>query len=362
MQSQADGTLAMLGMNDQLSGVLQAGSGRVKKMQENTQQMEDQYRALLQNIVSSGSMQNPETGKPWLPSQDFLTVVEQQFTALKDELKNEKSQNEGILAQAHQNVVDCNTARKTAFDAAGTGVVALQGAMQTARGTHSTCRNGEDSDIADMEDKCAQFDALASKCDENQDWYAQYNDASIVADASNTLQTVVAKATACKGSVDTVTATAAQCDADQTAFKKSFCDYEKHLSAVCHTHNECYKLQTSNLATSRASVEALEKEQKTIWRMVGKVECYLSKLVAAGVNSMPTQADITSCSSKTIGDDELTITYKDPVPEDKCMDNAALNGDLASPTNRPGQQGWYDHEMAGLTAHNKLNDNVACAR
>merc|ERR1719271_656088 len=313
---------------------LHAGSGRVQKMQENTKQMEDQYRALLQNIVSSGSMQNPETGKPWLPSQDFLTVVEQQFTALKDELKNEKSQNEGILAQAHQNVVDCNTARKTAFDAAGTGVVALQGAMQTARGTHSQCRKDEDVDIADMEDKCKQFDDLASKCDENQDWYAQYNEASIDAPAANTLQTVVAKATACKGSVDTVTATAAQCDADQT----------------------------SNLATSRASVEALEKEQKTIWRMVGKVECYLSKLVAAGVNSMPTQADITSCSSKTIGDDELTITYKDPVPEDKCMDNAALNGDLASPTNRPGQQGWYDHEMAGLTAHNKLNDNVACAR
>jgi len=362
MQSQADGTLAMLGMNDQLSGVLQAGSGRVKKMQENTQQMEDQYKALLQNIISSGSMQNPETGKPWLPSQEFLRVVEQQFTALKDELKNEKAQNENILAQAHQNVVDCNTNRQTAFEASGSGVLALQGAMQKDRGTHSSCRTGEDTDIADMEDKCKQFDDLASKCDENQDWYAQYNDASIVADASNTLQTVVAKATACKGGVDTVTATAAQCDADQTAFKKSFCDYEKHLSATCATHKSCYKLQTENLATSRASVEALEVEQKTIWRMVGKVECYLEKLENAGINSMPKQSDITACAGLTPDDSALTITYKDPVPEDNCMENAALRGDLASPKNRPGEKSWFDKEMAGLTAHNKLNDNVACAR
>lgn len=352
----------MLGANDQFASVLQAGSGRVQKMQENTKQMEDQYRALLQNIVSSGSMQNPETGKPWLPSQNFLDVVEAQFKALKDELKNEKEQNEGILAQAHQNVVDCNTARKTSFDAPGTGVLALQGVMKTDRGTHSTCRGVEDDNIADMEDKCKQFDDLASKCDENQDWYAQYNDASIVADASNTLQTVVAKATACKGSVDTVTDKAAECDADQTAFKKSFCDYEKHLSAVCATHNSCYTLQTANLATSRASVEALEKEQKTIWRMVGKVECYLGKLMKAGVNSMPKQSDIEECASTAIADDALTITYKDPVAEDACMDNAALNNDLASSSYRPGVQAWYDHEMTGLTAHNKLNDNVACAR
>jgi len=375
-QAQADGTLVMLGANDQFANALQAGSGRVRKMQENTKQMEDQYRALLQNIVSSGSMANPETGKPWLPSQDFLTVVKDQFTALKTELLSEKSQNEGILEQAHNNVVQCNTARKSAFDATdvgvkwpSAGVLALQSTMQGARTTHSTCRNGEDVDITDMEGKCAAFDDLASKCDENQDWYAQYNDANIAATAANTLQTVVAKATACKGAVDTVTTTAAQCDTDQTAFKQSFCAYEHRLDSVCVTHHSCYELQTRNLDTTNSSVAALEIEQKTIWRMVGKVECYLTALVNAGATSMPTQATITSCSGTPIADSDLTITYNAVAAEDECMKNNALREDYAGlhakvqgSNYRPGDELWYHTEMAGLTTHNKLNDNVACGR
>jgi len=361
MQSQADGTLAMLGMNDQLSGVLHAGSGRVQKMQENTQQMEDQYRGLLQNIISSGSMSNPETGKPWLPSVEFLDIVQAQFTALKDELKTEKGQNEEILRQAHQNVVDCNGNRLIAFDAATTGVLALQGLMQGARKTHASCRIGEDGDITDMEAKCKAFDDLSSKCDENQDWYAQYNDKTISTGADNTLGQVVTRATDCKRSVDTVTATAAQCDGDQTAFKTSFCAYQHKLSDVCRTHAACYTDQTRNLDTTNTSVVALEQEQKTIWRMVGKVECYLTALVGAGA-SMPTQATITTCSGTPIDDDALTIVYRKAVAEDACMDNGALHDDLASPTNRPGFQPWFDYEMERLKTHGKLNENVPCAR
>jgi hypothetical protein len=322
--------------------------------------MEDQYKALLQNIVSSGSMNDPATGKPWLPSQNFFDVVEKQFQSLKDELTAEKTANEGILSDAHTAVVACNTARNTRFTEAN-GIVALQGTMQTARGTHSTCRHDEDGKIDDMESKCAAFDNLASKCDENQDWYAQYNDGSVVAEAANTLQEVVSKATACKGAVDVTTTTANQCDGDQTAFKGAFCTYEKELSKECEKHHACYVLQTNNLEASTKSVKALEIEQKTIWRMVGKVDCYLRVLMGAGVNSMPTQADIATCSAKVIDDTELDITYTAPQPEDKCMDNAALNGDLASPTNRPGAGSWFTTEMAGLTAHNKLNDDAPCA-
>jgi len=295
-----------------------------------------------------------------LPSQNFFDVVKKQFDSLKDELLSEKSANEGILADAHAAVVACNTARNTRFTEGG-GVLALQGSMQSARGTHKTCRTDEDGKIDDMEAKCAAFDALASKCDENQDWYAQYNDGGIEAPASNTLQEVVTKATACKGSVDSTTAVANQCDADQTTFKTAFCTYERELSKACATHASCYTLQTGNLAASRKSVEALEVEQKTIWRMVGKVECYLTALMGATVDNMPTQAAITTCSQKVIDDSALTITYKDPAPEDKCMDNDSLGGDLGSPTNRPGAGSWFATEMNGLTAHNKLNDDAACA-
>jgi len=303
-------------------------------------------------------MNDPATGKPWLPSANFFSVVQEQFNSLKTELEAEKTQNEQILSDAHDAVVKCNTDRGTSFTDA---VVPKQGTMQSARGAHSSCRTQEDADIGDMEAKCAAFDALASKCDDNQDWYAQYNDANINADASNTLQDVVSKATACKGAVDKTTEQAGTCDTAQATFKSAFCAYEKELSQVCTAHRSCYTLQTNNLAASTTSVKALEVEQKTIWRMIGKVECYLTALNAATADNMPTQAAITTCSTTAIDDSKLTITYTDPAAEDKCMDNAALNGDLASPTNRPGAGTWYATEMAGLTEHNKLNADSACA-
>lgn len=341
--------------------VLHSGSGgRVQKMQQNTQAMEDQYKGLLQNIVNSGSMNDPATGKPWLPSADFFSIVAQQFTTLKNELEAEKTANEGILQDAHDAITKCNTDRANSFSKGG-GVVDLKGTMQTDRGEHSSCRGDEDNKIDDMESKCAAFDELAAKCDDNQDWYAQYNDASVnVPGSENTLQEVVSKATACKGSVDVVTDVASTCDGKQDDFKAAYCAYEKDLSKVCKDHAACYKTQKANYEGSEKSVKALEIEQKTIWRMVGKVQCYLDALMNAKENSMPTQAEITHCSSTPIDDSALTIVYTTVAAEDACMEHPDLGGEHASANNRPGKDGWYDTEMTGLTKHNKLNENSAC--
>lgn len=365
-QSSSDGVLALESANDHMMEALHAGSGRVQKMQQNTHAMEDQYRALLQNIVSSGSMNNPETGKPWLPSQNFFDVVKKQFQALKDELIGEKGANQQILDDAHAAVVACNTVRKETFEAGSPhGVLFLLKAMQDARTTHSSCRGTEDNDIADMESKCADFDNHQTKCEENQDWYAQYDDSDIYAPdtAQNTLAEVVGDAMKCKLAVDTTGATAAQCDTDQTSFKTAFCTYENHLSKTCKTHADCYTLQTTNLDASEKSVKALEIEQKTIWRMIGKVSCYVTKLQAAGPSTMPTQADITECSEAPIVDTELNIDYKTPQEEDNCMQNTALGGDYGSPSYRPGVGTWYNKEMVekGLDDHAKLNADSTCA-
>lgn len=124
-------------------------------------------------------------------------------------------------------------------------------------------------------------------------------------------------------------------------------------------------MQKGNHATSKASVEGLEKEQKIIWKMIGKVDCYLQALIKS-TETMPTQAAITACQAIDPDTDALNITYTDPDEEDKCMDNAALGTDLASATYRPGvgsgSTSWYYKEMEvnGLTAHDKLNSDVAC--
>jgi len=366
MQSQAssEGSLALESANDHMLEALHSGSSRVQKMQQSTQAMEQQYKALLENIVRSQSMNDPKTGDPWLPSEEFFEVVGKQFTALKDELKQEKVDNEKILADAHTMVSNCNTKRRSDFSNATHGVLAVQGKMQGARDTHKDCRNSEDSAIVDMEGKCKAFDDLGSKCDANQDWYAQYNDASIAVNADNSLKAVVDAAVLCKSSLDTVTTTAADCDEKQRLFKNAFCKYETDLSRTCTSHGTCYTDGVNNLQASTASVQALEKEQKTIWRMVGKVDCYLTALLAAKPGQMPTQATIDSCTGASIDDSVLTITYTDPEERDACMTHPDLNGDLANADYRPGKGNWYTTETqvksGDLTKHDKLNADSHC--
>lgn len=369
MQSQAssEGALALESANEHMMVALHSGSSRVQKMQQSTKAMEDQYRSLLENIVKSQSMTDPATGTPWLPSTEFFNTVGQQFTALKDELKQEKADNEKILQEAHDEVKSCNTKRRDAFSNATHGVLEMQSKMQGARDTHKDCRNSEDAAITDMEGKCKAFDDLGSKCDANQDWYAQYNDASIAVSSDtiqNSLKAVVDNAVLCKSGVDTATETANDCDNKQKLFKNAFCKYEGDLSRTCNTHGVCYTNEVANLGTTTSSVQALEKEQKTIWRMVGKVECYLHALLAAGPGTMPTQDTINGCVSEQPDDSALTIVYTEAEARDPCMEHPDLNGDLANDNYRPGKGNWYTTETqvksGDLTKHDKLNADSHC--
>lgn len=338
-----------------------AGLSRVDKMKESTKAMEEQYKGLLENIVKSGSMQDPNTGTPWLPSAQFFTVVQTQFDALKEELKSEKRTNEGLLRDAKAAVVKCNTERKTDFDKTG-GVLELLGTMQGLRADHKTCRSEEDTKIVDMTAKCKAFDDIEAKCDEDQDWYAKYDGD----EGDDPLKEIVTKATDCKLAVDDTTAKAAECDTAQGDFEASYCTYAKSLKSVCDTHSSCYTTGESNHNKLKKSVDALEKEQKAIWRMVGKVECYLKVLLDATVTAMPTQDDINTCSSTPIDDSPLSIddALDTIAPKDACMNNGALGNDpndLATASFRPGFESWYNAEYTGsLLDHDKLNEDSSC--
>lgn len=322
--------------------------------------MEEQYKGLLQNIVSSGSLQDPKTGTPWLPSESILKVVDEQFKSIITELEGEHDDNQKILDDAHAAVVKCNTDKTTAFDTPETGVLAKQAASASARGTHKACRQQEDKDILDMETKCGVFEDLTQKCTENQDWYVQYQDDKVAVEADNSLDQVVKAAVSCKAAIGTVNSRSATCDADQTNFVKAFCAYEKLLTNTCAAHDSCYNKQYGFLNTSTDSVKALEVEQKTIFRMVKKVDCYIGKLLKAEVNMMPKQSDIQTCIDLVPDDSSLDIKYETVADKLLCMNNAKLGTDLASSSYKPGKTTWYNTEMAGLTDHNKLNDNVQC--
>lgn len=346
--------------SDHILDALHTGSGRVKKMQENTQAMESQYKALLQNIVDSGSMNDPATGTPWLPSQNFFDTVNKQFTTLLDELSSERDENNKLLVTAHDTLKNCNSKMEDDI----TRIVNNElSTVRSSRATHSDCRGGEDTNIADMETQCAKFDDLAQKCSNEQDWYAAYGDSSVSATAGNSLGEVIDQAEVCKNAVSTTEATANDCDTKQSTFKSNYCHYETRLTQDCDDHKQCYDRELLSLQGTIKSVEDLEKEQKTIYKMVKKVQCYIDRLAAASLTSMPTQADITTCSQLAPSADSLSITYPDIEPESVCQLNGKLGDDPRDHANanyKPGKSGWYDAEMVGLTAHDKLNSNCEC--
>lgn len=341
------------------------GSVRVEKMKMNSKAMEEQYKSLLQQVVDARSLQDPATGKPYLPNKGFLDIVEQQFALMRAELVREKELNEEKLNEDHASIARCNSARSNAFPA----ILSLQGTMQTDRGAHSSCRGSEDTEIADMETKCTTFDAIQDKCDiqnegVNQDWYAQFHD-----NDDNPLKTIVGAATACHQGVETIKVRAKNCDDAQDDFRASYCAYANELQSVCFTHKDCYLREKKALAQETAQVKVLERDGKAIYRTIEKIKCYVDALLAAQVGSMPTQSTVNGCNGKVIDDSSLTIVYREPDEMDNCGGGSSaphkdLGGDArdtsASASYRPGKGNWYDAEMVGLTDHEKLNDDDTC--
>merc|ERR1719238_283822 len=329
-------------------------------MKKNTENMEAQYQGLLQNIIKAGSLDDPATGKPFLPSKEVLRSIQSTFNELQTQLADEKKDNQDILDAAEKAVNDCNADRASAFSSS---VVPKKNAMTAARGTHSTCRGTEDTQIADMETKCQTFQDKKAKCSEKQDWYVQYNEAAdLGADETNDLKDVVDAAVECKASVGTLSGTAVDCDGKQTAFVSSYCTFEGALASTCATHKKCYDDETRDYGITKGSVENLEVEQKTILKMVKKVDCYFNKLLGAQLGNMPKQSDIDECMQSSPTTTELDIVYTDPQPEDPCLQNGDLSGEHALPTYRPGQGTWYTVEMNGLGLHDKLNGDAGCGR
>lgn len=379
--------------SDHILDALHSGSNRVKKMQDNTKAMESQYKALLQNIVDSGSLTDPKTGTPWLPQQEFLNTVKSQFADLVTELEFERDTNQGLLNNSHDELTKTNTDMGAGISKITHGAKnATHGsfpAMRDARDTHKTCREWEDKNITDMELQCQEFDNLTTKCHDHQDWYAAYDDDTIanVDGQENLLSTLVEQAEECRVAVDRVDKKSVECDNAQKTFKNKYCTYSRDLSTLCNMHSKDYQARMKDLKQTNKSIAELEVEQKTIFRMVQRVQCYITKLLGAKVDDMPDQTDIEFCINLKPDDGNLTIRYDVPDAQDECWQHADFsaenpnsNAQRDKPTDptacsecssgsescpcetdyEPGKGDWYDTEMAGLKEHEKLNADENC--
>lgn len=328
-------------------------------MQHSAQSMAESYQKLLQDIVAAGSLTDPVTGKDYVPSEQVLDIVKQQFTGLETELKEQQEINQGILDTHEQTIRDCNTARANAF-AGADGVVAKMNAMIAARNTHGDCRDAEDTAIDGMESECKKFQDL-DRCDiGDQNWYAVSNDA---ANYRNSLDDVIAQATSCRTNVAAVTAKATECDANQDSFKNAFCAYESALEATCTELDNCYSVAKSNKDKADTSISKLEEEQKTIWRMIQKVHCYLNLLFDAAKKhdaGMPDQAKINACNAMTASDSAISINYEAAEAQNLCADHPDVKAEPATDDYQPGTDDWYGGELQQYEKHGKLKDNSVC--
>lgn len=332
------------------------GYSRTTRMQQSTRQMEDQYKAILNNVVTSGSWDDPKTGNPWVPNKAIiLDPVQKVIEDMEGELGEQKQLNTNIMGSHTQAIEKCNTDRDAALNGP---VFGLKGEMQGARGVHSDCRGAEDSAITSMESQCSKFDKL-DKCGHEQNWFAALAEGE---QGTGTLDAVVKQAVSCKAGIAATSGKSAECDRTQDVFKEAFCNYASELQDTCDAHNDCYTAQTSNWDAASTSITQLEKEQKVIYRVMQRIRCYLDLLFGAENGSKPpSQADIEKCQSanhEAKADADLTIDYGQKAPVGTCYGADAVKDE--SVDNRPGSAEWSAAELDDMSAHNKLNANSAC--
>lgn len=331
------------------------GKGQYVSMLHSAQDLSNSYKNLLMKIMQNGPT-DPVTGSTFVPPLEILDKVRDQFTGVEQELKTQQEQNQGILDTHEDSIRECNANMESAFTRAD-GVVARMGAMQAARNAHGTCRDSEDVAISEMEDECDKFKNL-DRCDiGDQNWYAVTADKGAY---RNSLDDVIAQGTTCRTKVGAVSSLAPQCDTKQDTFRSAFCEYEDLLTSTCADLDVCYSTNTGNKAKADTSIKKLEEEQKTMYRMVQKVHCYLNALFAfAKDGTAPVQSQIDGCELLTPSDTSLNIEYEDAAAKVSCADDARVKGEPATDDYGPGADDWYTNEMQDYETHGKLTMPIA---
>lgn len=330
--------------------------GQYSGMFHSAQDLTNSYKALLTKIMQNGAT-DPVTGETYVPPLTILDKVRSQFTDVEGQLEEQQRLNQGILDTHEQSIRDCNANMESAFTR-GDGVVARMEAMQSARTAHGTCRDSEDVAISEMEDECDKFKNLDRCKIEDQNWYAVSNENG---GYRNSLDDVIAQGTTCRTKVGVVSTLAPQCDTKQATFQTAFCKYEDLLTATCSALDNCYATNTGNKAKADSSIKKLEEEQKTMYRMVQKVHCYLDALFAfAKDGKNPVQAQIDACELLTPSDKTLDITYEVAADKVPCADDSRVKGEPATDDYGPGADDWYTNEMSDYELHGKLTPVEAC--
>jgi len=354
----------------ELDFVQTGASSRTLKMRQSTQAMEDQYLGMLTNIVKSGSWKDPQTGNPWSPNASFFEPIREVINSLKTDLTDEHNTNEEIMQNATNAITAVNTARDTRLSGV---VLTKKNQMISDRGTHNTCRVNENTAISTMEASCEAFHqaprcrADAASPAHEQDWYAGADEGD---SSAGGLLAVVQKAVTCKADIGTATSKAGECDQAQNTFTTAWCDYKDELSDTCSVHETDWTAAKANWVAANHTIHSLESEQKIIYRMLGRIECYITWLEGGAERAhMPTAGDIETCKNSVVTDTPLDVdrhTTAATIDSEKGVcESSTWTGDesIADVPENNNHNTWYGREFGDnlFTSHDKLVAGSACS-
>lgn len=337
--------------------MLRESEAKISKMEKSAQQMADNYNAMLQKVVDSKSLTDPNTGKPYLPDETLVGILEDTFAKLEDGLDEEKTTNQGLITNQYDRVVECNTVKTNAFAATPDGVDAKAAAMEAAKTEHNNCRDIEITKENDATTKENAFNSEVGTCGSTE--YQYYVDFKNTANQgqSGSLQKIIDAADLAAKAIIARDDHATSCDGLQTTFEAAFCGYSHKLETVCSEYGQCRDMTEADYATVKTSVQSLEASQKILLKMLRKVQCYIQVLENASESNMPTQANITDCSDlgkpgKEIDTSKLNIEYT-PYP-------ARATCDLSPVSHKPGTGNFAGTEYTDARHTGRVEGVTAC--
>jgi len=320
--------------------------------------MESEYKGLLEQAV-----QQPNTGTPWLPNMTELIV--EQFNVLEEELKQEKELNQQLITDANAVVTKCNTDMQTRY--AGP-VTTKRNKVSAERTAHKECRTVETGDVSKRDVAClspkyqntdnpsstdaniqhytyhsqAEETQNVEICKANPDYYNNGDSQAwtgTATDFSTDLLTAIKQANECVGYLEQGKA----CDRQQRQFEADFCMYAQELRDTCKVHTSCYTQAVADRGVTVEDVTKLEAAQKMVWISLQKINCYVSKLSALEQSgTVPTSADIATCTALDPSTDPLNILKPAADPKDDC--------DESTVTHQPGDAQWKTDEYSSIAA------------
>lgn len=323
-------------------------SDHANTLKKTAQQLEHEYRTILEMMIAE-----PPKGDEYLPPKDLMESVKDIFTTIQGELEKEALDGQKMIDDANTVIQACNDTLTSAFT---TSILGNYADSNTARTNHRTCRDSENTLICDTKTACDKFNAM-DRCGANsalgkyeQDYYAKVNVAS-AEHSLKSLRATITNAKSCRSKLNTEHVKARECDGKQETFEGNFCTFEQSLRDASDSYYTCDVAARKVRREHGASVLATEMDNKLIWNMTKKVDCYLDILKETTyTDKIPLQGQLDSCTAYNPDDSPLDITYTPPIDNVNVTVLETWEGLISTWPGKAGEE-WSGAEYAGDVFH-----------